>query len=83
MTHTRVTVLTDSLVTLGALQKGRSSKPGLLLRCRRFAAITLAHDMRITLAYVKSAINPADKFTRISIHNQALTQNADKKLQKI
>ena len=65
ISHARVIFLTDSLVTLGALQKGRSSKPGLLMRCRRFAAIALAHGLRISFAYVCSALNPADKFTRI------------------
>ena len=65
ISNARVIFLSDSLVTLGALQKGRSSKPGLLMRCSRFAAIALAHGLRISLAYVCSSLNPADKFTRI------------------
>ena len=76
--HTRVKLLTDSLVNLGALQKGLSSRTDLLLRRRKFAAIVLAHMVRATLALVRLGINPADPYTRMSRREtvpEALTQN--------
>ena len=60
----RLLMLTDSLVVMGALQKGRSSSPILLTRCRRFAALALAQNIRVTFCYVRSANNPADRHTR-------------------
>ena len=60
----KLVMLTDSLVVLGAFQKGRSSSPTLLVRFRRFAALLLAHNIRVTMVYVRSENNPADVYTR-------------------
>ena len=60
----KLVMITDWLVVLGALQKGRSSSPTLLVRCRRFAALALAHNIRVTMVYVRSENNPADVHTR-------------------
>ena len=60
----RLLMLTDTLLVMGAVRKGRSSSPILLSRCPRFAALALAHNIRATLCYVRSANNPADRHTR-------------------
>ena len=56
----RVTVLSDSSVTIGALSKGRSSSPVLLRRCRSIAASLLATGVQLDLRWIPSASNPAD-----------------------
>ena len=56
----RFLCFTDSLVSLGALGKGRSSSPALLGLCRRFAAIRAACGVRILLRWVPSGWNVAD-----------------------
>ena len=58
--HTRVLILTDSMVSLGSLGKGRSSAEGLLRVCRSCAAVELALGIRIYLRYVPSELNMAD-----------------------
>ena len=57
----RMIILTDSTVVLGALQKGRSSSIPLLVRCRKFSALSLMYNIRPCLLHVPSALNPADK----------------------
>ena len=57
---TRVLFFTDSLVTLGAFSKGRSSVHALLQLCRRVAAISLATGIRPAWRYVPSELNFAD-----------------------
>ena len=56
----RFLVLTDSLVGLGALAKGRSSSPALLRLLRRWAAIRLACGISLALRWVPTARNLAD-----------------------
>lgn len=53
-------ILTNSLVTVNALRKERSSSPTLALICRRFACITLAHHITPLFANILSHHNPAD-----------------------
>ena len=60
----RVLVLTDSMVALGALGKGRSSAPALLRLCRQAAAITLAFRIYGSYRYVPSEVNVADGLSR-------------------
>jgi len=62
---TRVIVLSDSLVTIGAVLKGRSSSPPLLRRLRSLAALCLSVGIRLRLLYVPSHLNPADVPSRI------------------
>lgn len=56
----RVILFTDSQTVLGALKKGRSSKPALNGVCRRVAAYLMASDIKLELFYIASANNPAD-----------------------
>ena len=56
----RVLIFTDSLVTLGALSKGRSSARQLLRVCRQAAAVQLGCRIRIYLRWVPSERNLAD-----------------------
>ena len=58
--HSRVLVLTDSMVSLGSLAKGRSSADALLRVCRASAAVQLAVGIRLYLRYVPSERNQAD-----------------------
>ena len=58
--HSRVLVLTDSMVSLGSLAKGRSSADALLRVCRASAAVQLAVGIRLYLRYVPSEQNQAD-----------------------
>ncbi|KAI0558954.1 hypothetical protein FGB62_177g010 [Gracilaria domingensis] len=64
VTGLRMLVLSDSMVTIGALQKGRSSSHLLCLLCRRFTAISVSHDLEPLLAHVPSDYNPADGSSR-------------------
>eukprot|EP00971_Amphidinium_carterae_P348421 6490479-Amphidinium_carterae.1 len=56
--------LVDSLVVMGALSKGRSSSSSLRNECRKIAAILLATNSFITLGFVRTHNNPADKPSR-------------------
>ena len=56
----RFLVLTDSLVSLGALSKGRSSSPSLLRLLRRWAAIRMALGISLALRWVPTHRNLAD-----------------------
>jgi hypothetical protein len=56
----RVIILTDSLVSLFSISKGRSSSYQLLSRLRTLASLLLASGMRLYLRYVPSEDNPAD-----------------------
>lgn len=64
ITGNRVVLLSDSTVTIGALAKGRSSSLGMLLRCRKFGALFIAHDIKVSLVHVRSEENPADAPSR-------------------
>ena len=47
ITGQRIILLSDSLVTVGAFKKGRSSSAMLCLLCRKFAALVTAHDLDV------------------------------------
>lgn len=65
----RVLLLTDSLVTLYSLWKGRSSSPGLLLALRKAQALTLAGGITLMLGWIPSERNPADEPSRRMAHD--------------
>ena len=50
----------DSLVTIGALRKGRSGSLPLLRLVRRCAACALAYDMHVVCRWVPTKVNWAD-----------------------
>ena len=56
----RILILTDSMATLGAIGKGRSSVPSFLRHTRMIAAISLGFGMLPYLRYIPSELNPAD-----------------------
>ena len=60
----RVLLLSDSLVTVGPLTKGRSSARGLTAGCRKFAALSIAHNIQPYLCHVPTHLNPADGLSR-------------------
>lgn len=60
----RVLLLTDSLVAMGALLKGRSSSWPLLRLCRVALATCLGSGLRFAIRYVPTWINPADAPSR-------------------
>lgn len=62
--NARVLFLTDSAVVLGAFSKGRSSSIPMLLRCRKFSALSLSFNIRACLIHIPTSRNPADGPTR-------------------
>ena len=56
----RVLIITDSLVTLGCMAKGRSSSRPLLHLCRQAAAVRLVSGVRPFFRWVSSPNNVAD-----------------------
>jgi len=58
--HRRLVIAVDSLVTLYAATKGRSSSGPLGMQLRRLAAWTLAADIRLHLIYTPSEWNMSD-----------------------
>ena len=62
--HTRVPILVDSAVVVGALAKGRSSSTRLQRQCRRVAAMCLATGIRPYYVWVPTQHNPADRPSR-------------------
>ena len=61
---TRLVVLSDSKVVVGALTKGRSSSQELLRRCRTVSALLLASGVQLSVLWVPSTCNPADESSR-------------------
>lgn len=59
----RITVLTDSLAVLYSVRKGRTSAPN-LVPGMRVAALVLACDLKLRMAYIPSRWNPADADSR-------------------
>ena len=56
----RFLVLCDSMVTVGAVRKMRSSSRPLMAQLRKIGAITLATGVRLTLRWIPTDMNPAD-----------------------
>ena len=56
----RSVILTDSLVSLGAVRKGRSSSHRLRPVMRRVAGLAMGADLRVSLRFVPSERNLAD-----------------------
>ena len=56
----RVLIITDSLVTLGCLAKGRSSSRSLLHLCRQAGVVQLVTGLRPVFRWVSSPNNVAD-----------------------
>lgn len=52
--------LTDNMVSLGALSKGRNNSGRLLRVCRRWAALQFAFGIRVYLRHVPTGISMAD-----------------------
>ena len=66
--------LVDSLVTMAAATKGRSSSRRLQPNLKKLAALLAAGRCRITLGYVKTHRNPADRPSRESGKKTSLPQ---------
>lgn len=62
--RTRVRLLCDSQVVVGAVLKGRSSSQPLLRRLRGLAAMVLAGGLRLDVRWIGSICNPADEPSR-------------------
>ena len=62
--ETRVTFLVDAKAVVGALRKGRTSAHTLKRALRRCAAIAVAADLLMHVAYVPSESNPSDWASR-------------------
>lgn len=60
----KLLLFSDSLVAIGALNKGRSSSPLLLRRLRAISAWLLAGGLRLLLYWIPSELNPADEPSR-------------------
>jgi hypothetical protein len=61
---TRLLLLSDSRVAVGALAKGRSSSRRLLSLCRKFAVVSLSAGVVVYHRWIRSADNPADEPSR-------------------
>ena len=60
----RFLLITDSSVALAVMAKHRSSSYRLLRVCRRLNALELGGSLRPVFAFVRSALNPADRPSR-------------------
>lgn len=60
----RVAILSDSLVTVYSIMKGRSSSPLLLPRLRQIASMLLSAGLRLFLQWIPTELNPADAPSR-------------------
>jgi hypothetical protein len=56
----RLLLFSDSMVVIGAVNKGRSSSQQLLRRLRFLSALLMASGIRLFLRWLPSEINPAD-----------------------
>ena len=63
-TNTRMLFLSDSSVVVAAFSKGRSSSPLLIPPLRRSAMLLLASNVRLSLVWVPTEVNPADAASR-------------------
>ncbi len=63
-TSTKLLFLSDSSVVVAAFSKGRSSSPLLIPPLRRSAMLLLASNVRLSLVWVPTEVNPADAASR-------------------
>ena len=54
-------VLSDSMSWVLCATKGRSSRPGMIARCRELAALSIASNSSFTFRWFSSERNPADE----------------------
>lgn len=71
----RVLLLLDSLVTHGALWKGRCASPSLFLILRKINSLLLASGTSLFPRWLPSALNPADAPSRMAPRGQ--TRHSD------
>ena len=62
--NSRVLLLSDSRVVVGAVSKGRSSSFQILTRLRSLSATMLASGIRLCLSWIPTSLNPADYASR-------------------
>ena len=62
--HQRFLLLSDSMVNILGLSKGRTSARGLLRPCRQFCGIALRRDAQPQLRWLPSELNVADPPSR-------------------
>jgi len=63
--NSKVLILCDSQVVVGAISKGRSSAFQILTRLRSLSASILAGGFRLFLKWIPTYLNPADKASRL------------------
>jgi len=63
--YSKVLILCDSQVVVGAISKGRSSAFQILTRLRSLSASILAGGFRLFLKWISTSINPADRASRL------------------
>ena len=68
--NTRILHLTDSLVCLHSLTRGRTSSRRLRRTLCRINSLLLAHDVGALWGYVHTDLNPADKPSRWSVRTK-------------
>lgn len=62
--NTRILLLSDSQVAIGAISKGRSSSFQILASLRSLSALLLAGMLRLSLRWISTDLNPADRASR-------------------
>jgi len=77
----RVLLFSDSSAALGALSKGRSSRPAMLRVARQIAAISLGLGIRLFGRYVRSEVNFSDGPSRglgVGVARDTVAAHADR-----
>ena len=67
-------IITDSLVSLGAILKGRSGSPPILWLLRKMASLVIASGVRIYPIWIESERNHADGPSRDQPIGQAVKE---------
>jgi hypothetical protein len=60
----RLLIMTDNQAVFYGIRKGRSSSHGMLLLLRKLSALLLASAVTLHVAWVQTAVNPADYGSR-------------------
>ena len=78
----RILLLSDSMVSIGALAKGRSSSRPILRLCRRALAVVVAARLRVACRYVPTWLNAADGpsrgIRRPCVHSETIAKAVEK-----